>query len=56
MCDGYEAFLLWKIQNSEESIHLFMMESFENRVDQVLNKARDDVASSAKKGLPEVNN
>jgi len=28
-----------------------MMESFENRVNQVLNKARDDAGSSAQKSL-----
>uniref|UniRef100_A0A453CSQ3 DNA-directed RNA polymerase subunit n=1 Tax=Aegilops tauschii subsp. strangulata TaxID=200361 RepID=A0A453CSQ3_AEGTS len=33
-----------------------MMESFENRVNQVLNKARDDAGSSAQKSLPESNN
>uniref|UniRef100_R7W504 DNA-directed RNA polymerase subunit n=1 Tax=Aegilops tauschii TaxID=37682 RepID=R7W504_AEGTA len=33
-----------------------MMESFENRVNQVLNKARDDAGSSAQKSLSESNN
>ncbi|XP_042002849.1 DNA-directed RNA polymerase II subunit RPB1 [Salvia hispanica] len=33
-----------------------MMESFENRVNQVLNKARDDAGSSAQKSLAESNN
>ncbi|KAL6659840.1 hypothetical protein ACP70R_002669 [Stipagrostis hirtigluma subsp. patula] len=33
-----------------------MMESFENRVNQVLNKARDDAGSSAQKNLSESNN
>ncbi|KAL6551725.1 DNA-directed RNA polymerase II subunit rpb1 [Orobanche gracilis] len=33
-----------------------MMESFENRVNQVLNKARDDAGSSAHKSLSESNN
>ncbi|KAL3377839.1 hypothetical protein AABB24_003973 [Solanum stoloniferum] len=33
-----------------------MMESFENRVNQVLNKARDDAGSSAEKSLSESNN
>ncbi|GFP88230.1 DNA-directed RNA polymerase ii subunit 1 [Phtheirospermum japonicum] len=33
-----------------------MMESFENRVNQVLNKARDDAGSSAQKSLSERNN
>nr|GEW83532.1 RNA polymerase II largest subunit [Tanacetum cinerariifolium]GEY05758.1 RNA polymerase II largest subunit [Tanacetum cinerariifolium] len=33
-----------------------MMESFENKVNQVLNKARDDVGSSAQKILSESNN
>ena len=32
-----------------------MMESFENRVNQVLNKARDDAGSSAQKSLSESN-
>ncbi|KAK4368173.1 hypothetical protein RND71_011965 [Anisodus tanguticus] len=33
-----------------------MMDSFENRVNQVLNKARDDAGSSAEKSLSESNN
>eukprot|EP00850_Spirogloea_muscicola_P018640 SM000173S03009 [mRNA] locus=s173:142606:150701:- [translate_table: standard] len=33
-----------------------MMESFENRVNQVLNKARDDAGASAQKSLSESNN
>ncbi|PWA79497.1 RNA polymerase II large subunit [Artemisia annua] len=33
-----------------------MMESFENKVNQVLNKARDDAGSSAQKSLSESNN
>eukprot|EP01018_Ginkgo_biloba_P010814 Gb_06029 [translate_table: standard] len=33
-----------------------MMESFENRVNQVLNKARDDAGSSAQRSLAESNN
>ncbi|KAF8022821.1 hypothetical protein BT93_F0363 [Corymbia citriodora subsp. variegata] len=33
-----------------------MMESFENKVNQVLNKARDDAGSSAEKSLSESNN
>ncbi|CAO2828701.1 unnamed protein product [Amaranthus hypochondriacus] len=33
-----------------------MMESFENRVNQVLNKARDDAGSSAERSLSESNN
>ncbi|CAA0840967.1 DNA-directed RNA polymerase II subunit 1 [Striga hermonthica] len=33
-----------------------MMESFENRVNQVLNKARDDAGSSAQRSLSESNN
>ncbi|KAK9271224.1 hypothetical protein L1049_026814 [Liquidambar formosana] len=33
-----------------------MMDSFENRVNQVLNKARDDAGSSAQKSLAESNN
>src|SRR3954470_23048304 len=33
-----------------------MMELFENRVNQVLNKARDDARSSAQKSLPKSNN
>ncbi|KNA21792.1 hypothetical protein SOVF_040130 [Spinacia oleracea] len=33
-----------------------MMESFENRVNQVLNKARDDAGSSAQRSLDETNN
>ncbi|THU63645.1 hypothetical protein C4D60_Mb01t18000 [Musa balbisiana] len=33
-----------------------MMDSFENRVNQVLNKARDDAGSSAQKSLSESNN
>ncbi|OVA08877.1 RNA polymerase [Macleaya cordata] len=33
-----------------------MMESFENRVNQVLNKARDDAGNSAQKSLSESNN
>ncbi|KAH9322466.1 hypothetical protein KI387_017105, partial [Taxus chinensis] len=33
-----------------------MMESFENKVNQVLNKARDDAGTFAQKGLDERNN
>ncbi|PHT92688.1 hypothetical protein T459_00570 [Capsicum annuum] len=33
-----------------------LMESFEKRVNQVLNKARDDAGSSAEKSLSESNN
>nr|GEV51979.1 RNA polymerase II largest subunit [Tanacetum cinerariifolium] len=36
--------------------HRTMMESFENKVNQVLNKARDEAGSSAQKSLSESNN
>ncbi|KAI4976128.1 hypothetical protein ZWY2020_049735 [Hordeum vulgare] len=43
-------------KNLEPEPGLTMMESFENRVNQILNKAYDDAGSSAKKGLSESNN
>ncbi|KAJ6413303.1 hypothetical protein OIU84_006156 [Salix udensis] len=50
--------LIRKAQNKELEAEpgRTMMESFENRVNQVLNKARDDAGSSAQKSLSESNN
>uniref|UniRef100_A0A6N2NI13 DNA-directed RNA polymerase subunit n=1 Tax=Salix viminalis TaxID=40686 RepID=A0A6N2NI13_SALVM len=50
--------VIWKAQNKELEAEpgRTMMESFENRVNQVLNKARDDAGSSAQKSLSESNN
>ncbi|EMS51654.1 DNA-directed RNA polymerase II subunit RPB1 [Triticum urartu] len=43
-------------KNLEPEPGLTMMESFENRVNQILSKAYDDAESSAQKGLSESNN
>ncbi|KAF2312460.1 hypothetical protein GH714_034752 [Hevea brasiliensis] len=50
--------LITKAQNKELEAEpgRTMMESFENKVNQVLNKARDDAGSSAQKSLSESNN
>ncbi|XP_065856882.1 DNA-directed RNA polymerase II subunit RPB1-like [Euphorbia lathyris] len=50
--------LIWKARNSVLELEpgRTMTESFENKVNQVLNQARDDAGSSAQKSLSESNN